>query len=146
MIYQVVSKRVGVGQGVWHDRPYGPTAEFQQAREQYANVQDRWPRPVGVVILAGESVEDLNEQYAAYVNGRTARVVDPTENGVREALEFAPLRAEYPPPRYSIPFADWSWGPALGPLLRLMARIHKGELGGSHDGEGEDSGPEQVPD
>lgn len=135
MLYQVVAKKMGVGSGYWHDRPYQPTERLADAVEQHANVSSRYPRPVAVVILVGTEPHDLQAQFEHYINDRPAKTVDPTTYDKRIDIEFAPLRDEYPSPHYLRRFADYAWGlKTFQQLLQLMVRVHHQELGGADDG------------
>lgn len=144
MMFQVVARRMSIGQNYWHDRPYPPTTDFQEAKRQYTQVATGFPRPLRLLILMGDGGAEIQEQFELFTHDKPCRTIDPNEVGERIALEMAPLRESYPPPRWTPLLANYALPTeTFRRLVRLMLDVAEGKKGGPNDGA--DPPPSVVP-
>lgn len=115
-------------------RPYPVATTQEEAFYDYAKAIVEFP-DLEPVIIFGESVAHLERIIAQYKTGYTINWVKPNEQGLRLALEFQPLRAEYPVGRSRSILDVGLHQDELRALIRLMKRVTEGELGGEHDGD-----------
>jgi hypothetical protein len=88
------------------------------------------------LILYGETAAVLEERYNQLKRGYITQFLKVNDVGMRMAMEFQPLRDEYPVGKSRpIDHAGFTRD-EMRALIRLMARVQvKEELGGAHDGE-----------
>lgn len=115
-------------------RPYPPTYSREEVFFDYARSRTDFPAARGMVIYGG-SVEHIENIYNQAKRGVTVNGIIPDENGMRMAMEFQPLREQYPVGRTRSILDVWLTRDELRALIRLMARVHSGELGGPNDGQ-----------
>lgn len=132
MMYQVVVKRSGPGLGFYFERPYPCTNDRYLVSKQLGVVKEGG-NVLEALILVAEHGSALEEQYLRFKAGKLTRNVDPDVE--REAIEMAPLRAEYPVGP-SVSLADIPMPPTeLQGIVRLMLVTAEGKKGGPDDGQ-----------
>lgn len=134
MMYQLVIKRKGAI-GAWHSRPNLYVYSLAEARAQYEAARANMTDFIEAVVLEGETSAEVEDGYERYITGRTFRGIDPTDDGIRKCIEFAPLRSDYTP-KSSKPYPfEYFHKDTLRGLIAVMRRVMAGEVGGPNDGE-----------
>ncbi len=110
------------------------TRTFAEVRSQYAIALATLPDIIEAVVLTGVTFSDIDQAFENFMTGRAFRGVDPTDDGVRERIEHAPLRKSYAMPETKTRFDTFSTEEIHG-YTALMRRVMAGTLGGPNDGE-----------
>lgn len=126
-------------------RPYPPALTQDEAFYDYAKAAREFPGAEPLIIY-GESVAHLERILAGFRQGFPVNWLKPNEQGMRLALEFQPLREEYPTGTTRSVLESGFTRDQLRALIRLMGRVNAGALGGEDDGndEGGAAGGEHI--
>jgi hypothetical protein len=134
MMYQLVLKRRSTA-GAWCSRPHLSSTTFAEVRAQYAEAVANMPDLIEAVVLEGQTHNDVDNEYDSYLAGTAYRGFHPSDDGVRDRIEHAPLRADYSVPEEKSLHFDRFTPNEIHGFTALMRHMMAGTLGGPHDGE-----------